>query len=207
MLKDFKLKIIPYFLLALLISIVFISCKKKSYIPKPRGYYQFDFPVKKKDLSLKMDVCSFTFNYPNYVLIEQDTTYFDTKPDHPCWLNVKYPSLDATIHMSYKELQGKKSLVNLTEDYHKMTNKHVIKAEFIDDAVLKNDQKKIYGLLNNVGGNVASSYQFYITDSANHFVRGSLYFKTKPNVDSLKPALEFVYKDLNKMLDSWQWKD
>lgn len=206
MLSDFKFKFIPYFTLAIL-SIASFSCKKKSYIPKPRGYYQFDFPQKENEIPLQMEACSFTFNYPNYVVVEQDTTYFDTKPDHPCWLNLKYPSLNGIIHISYKELKGQKSLTDLTEDYHKMTNKHVIKAEFIDDAVLKNEKRKIYGLLNNVGGNVASTYQFYITDSTNHFVRGSLYFKTKPNVDSLKPALEFVYKDLNKMLDTWQWKD
>lgn len=206
MLNDFKLKLIPYFAIALL-SILSFSCKKDSYFPKPRGYYQFDFPKKNKDITLQMDACAFTFQYPDYVSIEQDTTYFDTKPDHPCWLNLKYPTLNGTIHMSYKSLSGQKSLIDLTEDYHKMTNKHVIKAEFIDDAVLKNDKKKIYGLLNNVGGNVASTYQFYLTDSSNHFIRGSLYFKTKPNVDSLKPALDFVYQDLTKILDSWAWKD
>lgn len=206
MLKDFKLQFYLLFALTLL-SNLFFSCKKETFYPKPRGYYQFDFPNKNKDNRLQLEACAFSFQYPDYILIEQDSTYFDSKPDHPCWLNMKYPSLNGTIHMSYKELNSKQNLIELTEDYHKMTNKHVIKAEFIDDVVLKNEQKNIYGLLNNVGGNVASTYQFYITDSTNHFVRGSLYFKTKPNVDSLKPAIQFVYKDLTKMLDSWDWKD
>lgn len=194
-------------LCVLFISALFFlaGCGKPNYSPKPMGFYRFDYPVSDSLVQFSMNVCDFTFRYPDYILIEKDTLFFDEKPDHPCWLNLKYKMLNGTIHMSYKPLKSN-SLVALTEDYHTMKNKHVIKASFIDEAEIKDEKKHIYGLISEVGGNVASAYQFYITDSSEHFLRGALYFKTEANADSLKPAVEFVKEDIIKMLHTWKWK-
>ncbi len=199
-LKPLKLK---YYL----ISILFLSClacKKEPLLPKPIGYHKLDLPQRGTYSDFKMQECDFTFKHPDYVIVEQDTLFFDEKPEDPCWLNIKYPTLNGMVHMSYKPLQ-KNDLNQLTEDYHRMKNKHVIKADYIDDAVINDPEKQIYGLVSQVGGNVASAYQFYITDSSKNYVRGSLYFRAQPNVDSLKPALDFVREDVVKMLESWEW--
>lgn len=193
------------YFLALFLLISFFSCKKEPLVPKPIGYYKMDFPEKKAVEQFRMEQCNFTFQYPDYAVVEQDTLFFNEKPEDPCWLNIKYPMLNGMVHMSYKSLK-KNELTQLSEDYHRMKNKHVVKADYIDDAVIKDDEKKVHGLVSQVGGDVASAYQFYITDSTNHFVRGSLYFRTSPNADSLKPAVLFVREDLVKMLESWEWK-
>lgn len=187
-----------------LLFFALVGCKKETFTPKPRGYFRLEFPTADSNKVFTHTACDFTFSYPDYVSIEQDTLFFDEKPDHPCWLNVNYPSLNATIHMSYKPLR-KNNLVDLTEDYHKMKSEHVTRADYIDEAVLYDSLKHNYGLLSKIGGDVASTYQFYLTDSSKHFVRGALYFKTEANVDSLQPALDFVKKDLLQMLDTWQW--
>ncbi len=191
--------------LACALFIILISCDSNAPLPKPVAYYEMDFPVRDSLLSFQMNECHFTFKYPNYIEVEQDTLFFNEKPDDPCWLNLKYPTLNGIVHMSYKSL-NKNDLYSLTEDYHRMKNKHVVKANYIDESEIKNEDKHLYGLISDVGGDVASSYQFYITDSTENFVRGSLYFRTEPNADSLKPAVLFVRNDVIDILNSWEWE-
>jgi len=187
-----------------LVVLIIFGCKGDPPIPKPKGYFKFNFPEKESLQTFNFDACKFNFEYPNYMEIEQDTLYFNEKPDDPCWLNVKYPSLNGIVHMSYKPL-NKNSFVALTEDYHRLKFKHATKADFIDDALIHAPEKDLYGMISQVGGNVASSYQFYLTDSTEHYVRGALYFRAAANADSLKPAVEFVKKDLVELFDTWEW--
>lgn len=194
--------------LSLLVSLslfqLFNSCKSEPLVPKPKGYFRIEFPTQDSLIQFHSDDCNFSFKYPSYVQVERDTLFFDEKPEDPCWLNLKYPTLNAIVHLSYKSL-GKNELYQLTEDYHRMKNKHVVKADYIDEEEIRDTTKHIYGLISQVGGDVASAYQFYITDSATNFVRGSLYFRNEPNADSLQPALIFVRDDIVEILRSWQW--
>ena len=62
------------------------------------------------------------------------------------------------------------------------------------------------GIFYELGGNTATALQFYVTDSNRHFMRGSLYFNTKPNRDSLRPAIQFLKKDMLKMIRTLEWQ-
>jgi hypothetical protein len=53
---------------------------------------------------------------------------------------------------------------------------------------------------------VASSVQFYATDSLRHFLRGSLYFFTTPNVDSLAPSIAFLTRDIEYLMQTIEWE-
>jgi len=55
-------------------------------------------------------------------------------------------------------------------------------------------------------GNVASQSQFYVTDSTRHFLSGALYFETKPNYDSILPAINYIQKDMMHLIESLRWK-
>ena len=61
-------------------------------------------------------------------------------------------------------------------------------------------------MLYEVKGNVASLAQFYVTDSVNHFLTGSLYFYAKPNYDSILPAAHYLKKDIKHIMESLHWK-
>ncbi|PIV58809.1 MAG: gliding motility lipoprotein GldD, partial [Bacteroidetes bacterium CG02_land_8_20_14_3_00_31_25] len=52
----------------------------------------------------------------------------------------------------------------------------------------------------------ASNIQFYVTDSIRHFVRGALYFETKPNKDSLAPIINFIEQDVTHLVETLRWK-
>jgi gliding motility-associated lipoprotein GldD len=54
-------------------------------------------------------------------------------------------------------------------------------------------------------GEVPSQFQFYVTDSTKHFLRGALYFRTATKNDSLKPIIDFIKKDVIHLLNTVKW--
>jgi gliding motility-associated lipoprotein GldD len=92
------------------------------------------------------------------------------------------------------------------ENSHYFANKHQIKATGLEETVIARDSAKVYGLLFDISGNTASSLQFYLTDSTHHFLRGSLYFNSVPNIDSLKIVVDFIRKDVLHLINTAAWK-
>ncbi len=58
-----------------------------------------------------------------------------------------------------------------------------------------------------LSGEVPSQYQFFTTDSVDHFLRGALYFNTATQNDSLQPVIEFVRQDIMRLLNTLQWEN
>ena len=46
----------------------------------------------------------------------------------------------------------------------------------------------------------------FLTDSTKHFLVGSLYFYSRPNYDSLLPALDYIEKDVVHLMETLSWK-
>ena len=88
-----------------------------------------------------------------------------------------------------------------------MAYKHTIKADEINPIIWNNEEKQVYGILYDIKGDVASQVQFYLTDSTTHFLRGAFYFNCIPNKDSLSPSLRFLRKDIDRMIETFEWKD
>ena len=61
-----------------------------------------------------------------------------------------------------------------------LTNKHTVKASYIDDSLM-NVSSNVHGEFFRVEGDVATTYQFFLTDSTKHFLRGALYSDATPN--------------------------
>lgn len=84
--------------------------------------------------------------------------------------------------------------------------KHISKASGLEEELIENSSRKIYGVFYNVKGNAASAVQFYLTDSTKNFIRGALYFYAVPNPDSIAPVLQFVESDVKHLIESFEWK-
>ena len=181
----------------------FFSCEEIS-TPKPRAYFRIELPEKSYTEYRSVN-CPFLFEYPVYATIHQDTTFFNEKTENPCWLNIDFASLGGMIHISYKPITAKQSLSKLREDAHKLTFKHTIRADYIEESLISN-KNGVSGMLYDVGGNAASNIQFYLTDSTQHYLRGALYFNTVPNADSISPVVNFVREDMVHLIESFQWK-
>ena len=177
------------FFIIIIFSILFVSCEEDEdvYSPKPRGYPRIKFP--QKVYRMFDTTCAYKFEIPNYVQVNIDRH----KNTEPCWYNLDYPQFKATIHLSYKEVNN--NIAKYIDDSHNFANKHQIKATGLEETAIIRDSARVYGLLFDIAGNTASSLQFYITDSTNHFVRGALYFNCIPNIDSLKIVVDFIRED------------
>jgi gliding motility-associated lipoprotein GldD len=185
-------------LLYLGVLFLIISCTQ-TYTPKPRGYFRVDFP--EKNYQKYDSTCPYSFEYPVYGKIVRDLN----QGAEPCWLNISFPEFKSKIHLSYKVVTNKNSS-QFVEDSHTLAYKHALKADAIEELLVNFPEKNVYGIVYDIRGNAASSIQFYLTDSIRHFLRGSLYFETPPNKDSLAPAVEFFRKDVEHLINTLIWK-
>lgn len=175
------------------------SCNN-DYYPKPRGYFRIDLP--EKSYVVFDTTFPYSFEFPVYAKIIPD---MDPHAE-PYWINVSFPQFKGTLHLSYKKING--NLTNYLEDTRTMVMKHIPKASSIDDKAYENHEKKVYGLTYIISGVAAASpYQFYLTDSTRHFVRGALYFNTVPNNDSLAPVIDFLKEDINHLIETFDWRE
>lgn len=192
-----------FFCIFLLIFII-SSCDEPTYTPKPRGYFQLTFPEKKYHLFQEKNY-PYSFEYPTYARIEKDSLFFEKKAENPWWINITFPTLGGKLFFSYKEINQKENkLSKLLNDSHTMSYYHTKRADYINDPVF-HTANNVHGVLYDVGGNAASSYQFFATDSHTHFIRCALYFDVTPNKDSLKPATDFLKQDIEHLIQTLKW--
>jgi gliding motility-associated lipoprotein GldD len=187
------------FVMCFLILSVFSSCEDPPYAPKPRGYFRLDLP--KKEYKKFDTIFPYTFEYPTYSIVVQDVEPGAEK----YWINIDFPKFKGTIHFTYRKLD--KNLDKLVEDSRSFAMKHIPKADNIETQVISDIDRKVFGLVYNIkGSGVASTYQFYLTDSTTNFIRGALYFNLVPNNDSLSPVIEFVKSDIEHLIKTFNWK-
>lgn len=188
-------------------SLLFLaSCRPEVYTPKPRGYFRVDLPEHAYQ-EFSLPDFPYRFSYPVYGILERDSLFFGQKPENPYWINIDFPDIGGRIYMSYKMISPGQTLGKLLEDAHEMSfTVHSKRADYIEEQVFFHPDKNVYGILYHAGGNAASAYQFIATDSARHFIRGALYFNVSPNVDSLRPANDFLKKDIVHLIETLSWR-
>jgi gliding motility-associated lipoprotein GldD len=190
------IKKIIFMTMALLFMVA--ACKQNKQTPKPRGHVRIDFP-EKSFLEYSQDH-PFRFEIPGYSEISSDTSPFAEAH----WLNIEIEKHKAKIHLSYKPV--KNNLYKLTEDSRELVYKHSLKASAINEQLFINQTDKVFGTIYEIKGNAASPMQFHLTDSAKHFMRGSLYIGEIPNYDSLLPVIEFIQSDIYHLIETFNWE-
>ncbi len=167
--------------------------------PKPAGYFRIDLP--KREYRLLDSIFPYSFEYPVYAKISKDIH----APAEANWINIDFPRFKGRLHLSYKQVSN--NLGTYTEDAHSLVMKHIPKASAIEEIRIENKERRVYGLIYNIqGAGAASPYQFYVTDSTRHFLRGALYFSVIPNNDSLAPVIDFIKGDIQHLLETIKWK-
>jgi gliding motility-associated lipoprotein GldD len=174
--------------------------------PKPRGHFRIDLPQKHyilyNDKTSQKAGMPFSFEYPAYGKI----SFQAEQKSEPGWFNIEFPAYKAKIYLTYKDV--KKDFEGLMEQTYKMNVKnHITKADAINERPFNNKENKVYGILYDLKGNTASAVQFYVTDSVNHYLRGSLYFSAEPNADSLAPVIDFFREDIIHLIETLKWKN
>ncbi|MCC6600998.1 MAG: gliding motility lipoprotein GldD [Crocinitomicaceae bacterium] len=195
--------------LILLISVMLVIALAISFfkigsgtemMPKPRGYFRIDLP--RKAYTHYDSKCPLSFDIPNYATVE---IYRDKSSEDSCWFNIAFPRLKATVYCTYLPVKG--NLDQLIRDSYDFVAKHEMRASGFRREHISLPDKKVYGIFYNIQGDAASQVQFFLTDSTEHFFRGSLYFFNKPNPDSIAPVLDFLKKDILHITETLEWTD
>lgn len=199
------MKKIVFLLVLTLLTISWYSCSDPVYTPKPRSFPRVDYPEKAYQ-PFSEDYCNFSFEFPVYAEIQQDTNFFQGLPPDDCWFDVFYPTFDGRVHFTYVTIgDDGKTLEDLRDEAFGMADWHNKRANYIDELIINTD-RGVSGIAFDIEGPAASPFQFFLTDSIEHYVRGSLYFNTQVRADSLAPVVDFVKVDILHMIETFEWK-
>ncbi len=192
-----------YLLQIALLAFLLTGCGQKP-TPRPRGFFRIDFPEKQyRPLGEKYP---YQFEVPHYALIKPD----QRNPGKANWINVTVPANKAEVHISYYNLSGELSgkggtLAEFMEESRRLAYKHAIRANAIEEQIFMNPGREVFGTIYRIKGNAASPLQFFLTDSTNHFLRGALYIRATPDIDSLQPVVDFLEKDIIRIIETTHW--
>lgn len=174
------------------------SCQN-DYLPKPLGYNRLILP--EPVYHSLPDTLPYTFEYSRHAKLLADTSWIHER----FWIEIYYPEIKANIHVTYKKLKNSEQLLKeFMNDAYTLTAKHQIKAYAIDEVIVKTLSGRT-AIVAELDGEVPSQMQFTITDSTQNFLRGALYFNTKVNNDSLRPAIEYMKRDIMHMINTFDW--
>ena len=210
-------------LLFFLLAAASMAACNSTYTSKKKGYFHISLP-QHSYVSFDTTGFPYSFEYPVYANIIKDSTYFDSSPENPYWINIDFPNLNARIFLSYKQIGGKamykikqadgsyrdsvgiNQFDRMVNDAFNLTNKNQAVTTSIKDSLFLT-RNGITGVFFKVGGNAATAKQFFLSDTSTHFLRGALYFDATPNADSLKPVQDFLQADIDHLLNSFRWKN
>ncbi len=188
------MKISTVVLSLLLVSIG--SCNEETYSPKPRGYFRIGLPA--KEYQTLTNNCPYQFEFNSTAQWEAHSK--------DCWGDIFYPSLKGKLQLTYKSTSADK-LETLLNEGRSLAYKHTVKADGISERVFSNSKTGVHGIFYKVLGEAATSQQFFMTDSNQHFLRGVLYFHAEPNEDSLQPANNFLEEEIVHLIETLEWKE
>lgn len=201
-----------------------VACGGNDYSPKPQAYLRIDMP--EHNYWLVDSLCT----HPGDTLVSgTDTiiaitgsckTFPFTFEANKCvelrvkdapkgeeWLDLMYPMWDGVVFLTYKRLHSPDDLRGQTDTSTRLLEKHYQFASGIDEHVFESDDHTVHAVKWHLKGkNVASTYQFYASDSARHFLRGAVYINHAPNNDSLAPVLEYMHRDVDHLIETLRWK-
>jgi len=205
----YKLQVTSYkriffalFLLFCSSALLLFSCVQKPEVPvpKPKGYFRLTTP--EPAYQHWDSILPFSFDYSKHA-----TLSFQKKENNIYWIDIYYPELSAMFKMTYYPV--KNNLHGLMWDEEQQVMFHVdrMMTDDIQYSTVSDANARVFGTLYELEGkNVATPFKFWLTDSTNNFVKGTLFFHFAPNNDSLAPIIDYLKRDALLMVESWQWK-
>lgn len=180
-----------------IIILIFFFCSCTEYVPKPLGYPRIDRIEQVNKIYQNNRI---SFEYPETVVIDS----LLSKDKNQIWFNLLYPQYSARIYCTYLPIT-KDQLKLAIEDSYRLAYSHAIKAKHIQQTPFINDLHNTYGIIYDIEGNTAVPIQFFVTDSISHFLRGSVYYDSVYNVDSILPITNYLRDDIVHMIESLKW--
>ena len=217
------------YLIIPLLCLMLCACRN-DYTPKPYAYLRIDMPehnywlvdtlpnsidghtmpsVVLPFLFEANDSASLTLKKPRQVatFMANGTVKPDRLKYDEVWLDINYPQWDGVVFLTYHRLQTPDSLRAQVDASTRLLEQHYKVASGIEEQGYEDPEHKVYGTVYYLKGNrVASTCQFWMTDSSRHFLRGALYLNTTPNNDSLAPVIDYIQADIEHLVETLRWR-
>jgi gliding motility-associated lipoprotein GldD len=179
----------------LLITFLCVACGG-NYTPKPKAYMRIELPTAKDYQLFDSLPYPYMFEYPAYSRIVPDAQKY--------WLNVEFPAQNSNIYLSYNSGLPLDSNIASTLFY---IERHLTKSTGIEQISYSDFDNRIFGTVFYIKGrDVASTMQFYLTDSTRQFIRGAFYINARPNNDSLLPVINLIQDDIRHLIQTFRWR-
>lgn len=185
----------------LVLLIFIISSCSSEYLPRPKGYNRIDLP--EHEFQTMVDSMPYSFEYSKHAELLRDKSWITEK----YWVDLNYPKLGANIQITYKPIFKNETLIReYYTDSYRLTAQHNVKAYAIDELILELPNGD-FASFSSLEGEIPTPFQFHVSDSSQHFLRGALYFKTATKNDSLAPVIQYLREDMMHMLRTLSWNN
>ncbi len=123
------------------------------------------------------------------------------------WLDINYPQWNGVVFLTYRSLPSPDSLQGQVDVSTRLLEQHYQIASGIEEQSYEDHKNNVYGNVYYLKGNkVASTCQFWLTDSSRHFLRGAFFLNVTPNNDSLAPLIDYIQADIEHMVETLRWR-
>ena len=187
---------------AILLLFAVVACNsEQTYAPKPTTYYRITLPEKSYQ-TYDTAALGITFEYPTNAVVSM-------KKDLPSvkWIDISYPEYNGVVFLSYKKLKTPAAIAMEVDTAYQLLKIHFQKASGVEEQAYNNPEERVFANTYRLKGQqVASTFQFWATDSVRNFVRGAMYINNTPNYDSLEPVINYIQDDARHILETLRWK-
>ena len=207
-----------------LAALLFAACGGGDYTPKPQAYLRIDMP--EHSYWLVDSLCThpgdtltdgtdtmvtITGSCKTFPFIFEANQCVEIKeksaPKGEEWIDLVYPQWDGVVFLTYKRLNGPDDLRGQIDTSSRLVEKHYKFSSGVDEQSFDSDDGTVHAVTWHLkGSKVASTFQFYATDSVRHFLRGALYLNRTPNNDSLAPVLKYMQEDIEHLVETLRWR-
>ena len=207
-----------------LAALLFAACGGGDYTPKPQAYLRIDMPehnywlidslcthpgdmfVSGTDTMVAITgTCKtfpFTFEANECIELQEKDA-----PKGEVMIDLLYPQWDGVVFLTYKRLKSPSDLRGQTDTSSRMLEKHYQFASGVEEQGYTDPDNRVFGTVYYLKGNkVASTCQFWVTDSMHHYLRGALFLNRTPNNDSLAPILNYIQDDIGHLVETLRWR-
>ncbi len=178
-----------------LFTLIIFSCNEPN-LPKQNGFLRIEFTEPYYSIHEEIDT-PFNFYYnSNSADLDQignNQFLFD------------YRDLSLFLNLSFYNIKTSQDLEKKVRDFSLILDTHTKKSNGVILREYDNINRRMFGKLYEIKGDVASPIQFYITDSLTNFISGSVNLKFRSNYDSIFPSIQYVKNDILVLFESVNW--
>lgn len=206
-------------------ALLLAGCGGGDYTPKPQAYLRIDMPEHEYFLldtmrtnpgdtivwpggDTSIVLTGYTKTFP--FIFEANKCIEWTEKDAPKgerWVDLMYPQWDGVVYLTYKRLRNAADLRGQIDTSSRMLEKHYQLASGVEEQFYEDAENRVYGTVYHLKGNkVATTCQFWATDSVHHYLRGALFLNRTPNNDSLAPVLNYIQEDIEHLMETLRWR-